>query len=273
VGGRRCGGGWWRGSRWGGVAVTWPSGARVSCQPPSWIARCWARQTRARLSRSVGPPSSQCWRWWPSHQARGRRPAAGAAPHQTGAAGLPPEPGGPARPGHRRGAAPRSGVRRRWPDGGQGLQGGQQGLAGLWVQQALQGDHAFPGRGRPQPPPLAAAAWLRRSRWRSQLAVEAAGTPGSAPAAPRLSMAARSPSQWPSKRSSSRRSRRVPWVRAGSVRRSRSWVVRVSTRARGRPEGRVNRPAAGRCTGANRCSVHGGNLSSPHPKASTKPKL
>ena len=31
----------------------------VSRQPPSWTARWWARHNRARLARSVGPPSSQ----------------------------------------------------------------------------------------------------------------------------------------------------------------------------------------------------------------------
>ena len=33
-----------------------PSGALVSCQPPSWIREWWNRQTKARLSAVVGPP-------------------------------------------------------------------------------------------------------------------------------------------------------------------------------------------------------------------------
>ena len=56
----------------GGVAVRLAVGSRVSRQPPSWTARWWARQSRARLARSVGPPWSQWRRWWASHQARGR---------------------------------------------------------------------------------------------------------------------------------------------------------------------------------------------------------
>ena len=48
--------------RWGGVVVRWPSGWRVSGQPPSWTARWWARPNKARLARSVGPPWSQCRR-------------------------------------------------------------------------------------------------------------------------------------------------------------------------------------------------------------------
>jgi hypothetical protein len=74
----RCRRRWGGGCRWGrcgGVVVKRPAGPRVSCQPPSWIARWWARHSRARLARLVGPPSSQCWRWWPSHQARGRWPS------------------------------------------------------------------------------------------------------------------------------------------------------------------------------------------------------
>ena len=56
--------------RWGGGEAA--VGLRVSRQPPSWTARWWARQNRARLARSVGPPWSQWRRWWASHQARGR---------------------------------------------------------------------------------------------------------------------------------------------------------------------------------------------------------
>jgi hypothetical protein len=43
---------------------------------------------------------------------------------------------------------------------GQGLQGRGQGLAGLGLQQPLQVDHALPGRGQPQPPPLVATLGL-----------------------------------------------------------------------------------------------------------------
>jgi hypothetical protein len=35
---------------------------------------------------------------------------------------------------------------------GQGFQRGQQGLAGLGIQQPIDGDHARQGRGNPQPP-------------------------------------------------------------------------------------------------------------------------
>jgi hypothetical protein len=35
---------------------------------------------------------------------------------------------------------------------GQGFQGGQQAPAGLGLQQPIDGDHARPGRGQPQPP-------------------------------------------------------------------------------------------------------------------------
>ena len=178
---------------------------------------------------------------------------------------------------------------------GQRVQGSQQGLAGLSLQQPLDRDHPLPGRGDPQPPPRvlprrptlgplgighllevaqdppqpgwvqasgrfqehwfghggggggqvggaggqhlgmgerqspAAKAWAvavrgprnkaravrtlpaaalapMRNRARSQLAVEAAGVPWSAPAAPRPSTAASRCSQCPSSRSSSRRS-------------------------------------------------------------------
>ena len=34
---------------------------------------------------------------------------------------------------------------------GQGLQGRQQGVAGLGLQESVDGDHAFPGRGQPHP--------------------------------------------------------------------------------------------------------------------------
>jgi hypothetical protein len=82
----RCRWGWW-----GPVALNRPSGPRVSCQPPSWIARCWAWQTRARLARSAGPPSTQWTGGWP-----GRPPAVGwgaaQGRGQQGHGGL--EPGG-----------------------------------------------------------------------------------------------------------------------------------------------------------------------------------
>jgi hypothetical protein len=66
--------------RCGEVAPNRPSGPRVSCQPPSWTARWWARQSRARLFRSVGPPWTRCWRWWASHQAKGRSQPGKAPP-------------------------------------------------------------------------------------------------------------------------------------------------------------------------------------------------
>jgi hypothetical protein len=43
---------------------------------------------------------------------------------------------------------------------GQGLQGGQEALAGLRRQQPLAGDPALQGRGQPQPPPPMAALGL-----------------------------------------------------------------------------------------------------------------
>ena len=90
VGCRRC----------GGVAVRRPSGSRVSRQPPSWTARWWARHTRARLARSVGPPWSQWRRWWASHQARGPvavgQDTAAVADGQGGALGGLDDPAGPA---------------------------------------------------------------------------------------------------------------------------------------------------------------------------------
>jgi hypothetical protein len=73
---------------------------------------------------------------------------------------------------------------------------------------------------------LAAVLGLMRSRERSQPAVEAAGRPWSAPAAPRASRSASSASHWPSRRSTSPRS---PWTRsawAASARRSGSWSAR-----------------------------------------------
>ena len=76
-----------------------PSGWRVSCQPPSWTARWWARQSRARLARSVGPPWSQWRRWWASHQAQGSgavgEDTAAVAHGQGGALGGLDDPGGP----------------------------------------------------------------------------------------------------------------------------------------------------------------------------------
>ncbi len=88
--GRGCG--WWGRRvrrrhacfRCGGVAASRPSGSRVSRQPPSWTARWWARHSRARLARSVGPPWSQWRRWWASHQAGGRsQPATAQPPSRT----------------------------------------------------------------------------------------------------------------------------------------------------------------------------------------------
>jgi hypothetical protein len=43
---------------------------------------------------------------------------------------------------------------------GQGFQGGQQALAGLGLQQPIDGDHARPGRGQPQPASAMAALGL-----------------------------------------------------------------------------------------------------------------
>src|SRR5215207_377836 len=201
---------------------------------------------------------------------------------------------------------------------GQGVQGGQQGLAGLGLQQPLQGDHALPGRGHPHPALLVASlglavstlgvdgiaqvsddppqpGWVQAagrleqgwfglgggvggqvvgaggqhrgvghrelavghsgggggkgprnnaravrtqpwaalapmcSRLRSQLAVEAAWMPWSAPAAPRPSTAARRWSHWPSRRSTSRRNPRACSARAASASPSRSWAASPST--------------------------------------------
>jgi hypothetical protein len=78
---------------------------------------------------------------------------------------------------------------------------------------------------------LWAALAPSRSRPRSQLAVEAAGAPWSAPAAPRASRLASSRSHWPSRRSTSRRNSRVWSARAASGKPSRSSVARSSTTA------------------------------------------
>jgi hypothetical protein len=76
--------------------------------------------------------------------------------------------------------------------------------------------------------PLVSAAPMR-SRPRSQPAVEGAGAPRSAPAAPRASVAVSCWSQRPSRRFSSSRSWRTCSARAASVSRSRSWVASSST--------------------------------------------
>jgi hypothetical protein len=103
---------------------TWSPGWRVTrtrVRAPSQASR-----RQASGGSEPSPPSSPR----PPRAGRAgcpgpRRPAAGAAPHQPGAAGLPPEPVGPARPGHQRAAAPHCEGRRRW-GGGPGRQGGQQ---------------------------------------------------------------------------------------------------------------------------------------------------
>src|SRR5215207_1284570 len=76
---------------------------------------------------------------------------------------------------------------------------------------------------------LLAALAPSRSRPRSQLAVEAAWMPWSAPAAPRPSTAARRWSHWPSRRSTSRRNPRACSARAASASPSRSWAASPST--------------------------------------------
>ena len=101
-----------------------------------------------------------------------------------------------------------------------------------------------PGRSRPggrgTTPGRSAHSWWRRrrpvrSRARSQLAVEAAWMPWSAPAAPRPSTAARRWSHWPSRRSASRRRARVCSARAASVSSSRSWAASPSTTSASAP--------------------------------------
>ena len=72
----------------------------------------------------------------------------------------------------------------------------------------------------------AAVLALMRSRVRSQLAVEPAWTPCSAPAAPRASTAASSASQWPSRRSMSPRNTMTRSAPAPSASRSGSWSAR-----------------------------------------------
>ena len=83
----------WRGGRAGHRA------RGCSCQPPSWTARWWARQSRARFARSVGPPWSQWRRWWASHQAQGSgavgEDTAAVADGQGAALGGLDDPGGP----------------------------------------------------------------------------------------------------------------------------------------------------------------------------------
>jgi Transcriptional regulator PadR-like family len=76
---------------------------------------------------------------------------------------------------------------------------------------------------------LAAAPAPRRSRARSQPAVEAASWPWSAPAAPPASTVASSWSQWPSRRSSSRRTPSTRSARMASGSPSRSWAANPST--------------------------------------------
>jgi hypothetical protein len=48
--------------------------AWVAPEPPAALMdrAMMVRHNRARLARSVGPPCSQCRRWWASHQAWGR---------------------------------------------------------------------------------------------------------------------------------------------------------------------------------------------------------
>ena len=72
----------------------------------------------------------------------------------------------------------------------------------------------------------AAVLGLMRRRWRSQAAVEPTWTPWSAPAAPRASRTASSPSQWPSRRSASCRNTRTRSARVASLSRSGSWAAR-----------------------------------------------
>jgi hypothetical protein len=145
---------------WGGGEVA--VGARASCQPPSWTARWWARHTRARLERSVGPPCSQWRRWWASHQARGALaagehlaavadgqgsslgglddPAAAAdlqrlAGGRPGPAGAGSWPSGAVRPGPLCGRG-RGGPGGRWGregDRGRGGRRGPHGGGGRWV--------------------------------------------------------------------------------------------------------------------------------------------
>jgi hypothetical protein len=78
---------------------------------------------------------------------------------------------------------------------------------------------------------LLAAPAPRWRRARSQLAVEGAGVPWSAPAAPQASTAASSLSQQPSRRSSSRRRTSTRWARTPSGRPARFWAARSSTSA------------------------------------------
>jgi hypothetical protein len=112
---RRWGGGCRRG-RWGGVAVNRPSGPRASRQPPSCTVRWWAWHSRVRLARSVGPPSSQWTRWWPSHQARGRSQSGGRHSRCRGwpgrCVGWGDDPAGPGPGPGLAGAPPRTGSSR-----------------------------------------------------------------------------------------------------------------------------------------------------------------
>jgi hypothetical protein len=218
------------------------------------------------------------------------------------------------------------------------------GLAGLWVQQALQGDHVFPGRGRPQPPPLVVVVgvgvsalgvegmaqvldqppqpgWVQpprrrhqgrlslghdlggqvsgamsQGRWRGRPRAppgQGLGGGGEGPrnnrsggprdragggvaeaqpvAQPTRRRGPRAPrgrprrrrrrrprpahlSQWPSRRSASRRRRWTRWARTGWGSRRRSWVARWSRSAVRRPAGPAAGRSAGRGAHMNRCS-------------------
>ena len=141
------------------------------------------------------------------------------------------------------------GMGRRELPVGQGLGGRGQGA----TEQGPGGPHRA---GWPRPHPSAAGS-------RSQLAVEPAWMPCSAPAAPRASTAASSPSHWPSRRSSQPAA--GPCTRSARARVGQPVEVLGGQLLELGHQRRQPRRLAGRMC----VRVHGGNLSTPHQNTST----
>ena len=251
--------------------------------PPGWPRRrgAWLGLVRWRVtSTRVTAPSQASRRHASGSSGQARRPtgqagggqvgcpgrpspAAGAVPHRPGAAGRPPGCGGPTRPGHRPAAAHRSGCRGRcW--GGPGLQGRQQGLAGLGVQQAVDGHHALQVGDSHSP-----RCWWRCSAWvsapsgsatRRRWAMTRRSRGGSNRRAASSRTGSASAARWSGRSWVPRAS---TWAWAGeSSPSARAWAVPVSGPGTGRGRvrtkpGRCRRPGAAGCVATRRWSRPG----------------